>query len=70
MSTETADALGLSRAILCNDSLIQKLKELENIEVTYRGLVEHATKVMKAFFSILKVYKGLKTFIFIPSYNV
>lgn len=59
MSTETADALGLSRAILCNDSLIQKLKELENIENTYRGLVEHATRVMKAFYSVLKIYKGI-----------
>ncbi|XKL64862.1 hypothetical protein PGB90_004948 [Kerria lacca] len=58
MSTETADALGLSRAILCNDSLIQKLKELENIENTYRGLVEHATRVMKAFYSVLKIYKA------------
>ncbi|XP_065201394.1 PRKCA-binding protein isoform X2 [Planococcus citri] len=58
MSTETADALGLSRAILCNDSLVQKLKELENIETTYRGLVEHATRVMKAFYAILKVYKA------------
>lgn len=58
MSTETADALGLSRAILCNDSLVQKLKDLENIEITYRGLVDHATRVMKAFYAILKVYKG------------
>lgn len=58
MSTETADALGLSRAILCNDSLVQKLKDLENIEITYRGLVDHATRVMKAFYAILKVYKA------------
>jgi 2,4-dienoyl-CoA reductase-like NADH-dependent reductase (Old Yellow Enzyme family) len=59
MSTETADALGLSRAILCNDALVQKMKELENIETTYRGLVDHATRVMKSFYALLKVYKGV-----------
>ena len=59
MSTETADALGLSRAILCNDALVQKMKELENIETTYRGLVDHATRVMKSFYALLKVHKGI-----------
>ena len=33
MSSSTADALGLSRAILCNDSLIKKLEELERTEM-------------------------------------
>ena len=29
LDASTADALGISRAILCNDSLIKKLKSLE-----------------------------------------
>lgn len=68
MSTETADALGLSRAILCNDSLIQKLKDLENIECNYRGLVQHAARVMKAFYSLLNTYKGNFQYIYILFY--
>jgi hypothetical protein len=59
MSTATADALGLSRAILCNDSLVKKLEELEQTEMMYRGLVEHAKRVLKAFFDLLQVYKGI-----------
>ncbi|KAK9694451.1 Arfaptin-like domain [Popillia japonica] len=39
MSSSTADALGLSRAILCNDTLVKKLQELQDTEVMYRGLV-------------------------------
>lgn len=37
MSTATADALGLSRAILCNDGLIKKLDELERTSDLYKG---------------------------------
>lgn len=58
MSSATADALGLSRAILCNDTLVKKLEELEQTEMMYRGLVEHAKRVLKAFFDLLQVYKG------------
>ena len=58
MSTATADALGLSRAILCNDTLVKKLEELEQTEMMYCGLVEHAKRVLKAFFDLLQVYKG------------
>jgi hypothetical protein len=29
------------RAILCNDSLVKKLNELERTEDMYRGLVDH-----------------------------
>lgn len=36
MSSSTADALGLSRAILCNDSLVKKLDELERTETMYK----------------------------------
>ncbi|XP_059479077.1 PRKCA-binding protein-like isoform X3 [Neocloeon triangulifer] len=58
MSTATADALGLSRAILCNDSLVKKLQELEGTEGTYRGLVEHSQRVLRANFELLQVYKA------------
>uniref|UniRef100_A0A0A9WUN8 PRKCA-binding protein n=2 Tax=Lygus hesperus TaxID=30085 RepID=A0A0A9WUN8_LYGHE len=58
MSTSTADALGLSRAILCNDTLVKKLQELDSTETMYRGLVDHSKRVMKAFYGLLQVYKA------------
>ncbi|KAK3926146.1 PRKCA-binding protein [Frankliniella fusca] len=58
MSATTADALGLSRAILCNDALVRKLDELKSIETEYRGMVEHAKRVLKAYFELLQVYKA------------
>ncbi|XP_014284799.1 PRKCA-binding protein isoform X2 [Halyomorpha halys] len=58
MSTSTADALGLSRAILCNDSLVKKLQELEATEAMYTGLVDHSKRVLKAFYGLLQVYKA------------
>lgn len=33
----TADALGLSRAILCNDVLVKRLQDLERTGQVYRG---------------------------------
>lgn len=44
MSSSTADTLGLSRAILCNDSLVKRLQELERTETMYKGLVDHARR--------------------------
>ncbi|KAI1297178.1 PRKCA-binding protein [Halotydeus destructor] len=58
MSSSTADALGLSRAILCNDSLVKKLDELETIECVYRGLVEHVRHMLKSFIEMCHVYKA------------
>jgi len=55
MSSRTADALGLSRAILCNDSLVKRLQELEGTEVMYRGLVDHCKRVLKAYFNVFQV---------------
>merc|ERR1719186_2583865 len=46
MHSSTADALGLSRAILCNDSLIKKMDELQRTEDMYRGLVDHTRRVL------------------------
>lgn len=58
MSTATADALGLSRAILCNDVLVKKLEGLEATETMYRMLIDHTGKLLNAFFLLLKQYKG------------
>ena len=55
----TADALGLSRAILCNDTLVQRLAALEKTENLYKGLVTHAKSVLHAFFDLFQIYKGI-----------
>uniref|UniRef100_S4RH95 PRKCA-binding protein n=1 Tax=Petromyzon marinus TaxID=7757 RepID=S4RH95_PETMA len=52
MSSSTADALGLSRAILCNDGLVKKLDELERTAELYKGLMEHTKRLLKAFFEL------------------
>ncbi len=59
MSSQTADALGLSRAILCNDSLVKKLDELERTELMYKGLVDHTKRVLRGYFDLLMVCKGM-----------
>ena len=58
MSSSTADALGLSRAILCNDSLVKKLEELERTEMMYKGLVLHTKAVLRGYFDLLMICKG------------
>lgn len=58
MSSSTADTLGLSRAILCNDSLVKRLQELEDTETMYRGLVEHAKRMLKSYFDVLQTYQS------------
>ncbi|XP_058815526.1 PRKCA-binding protein isoform X2 [Topomyia yanbarensis] len=58
MSSGTADTLGLSRAILCNDSLVKRLQELERTEAMYKGLVEHAKRMLKAHFDVLQTYQA------------
>uniref|UniRef100_A0A182JZU0 PRKCA-binding protein n=1 Tax=Anopheles christyi TaxID=43041 RepID=A0A182JZU0_9DIPT len=58
MSSSTADTLGLSRAILCNDSLVKRLQELERTETMYKGLVEHARRMLKAHFDVLQTYQA------------
>lgn len=61
MSSKTADALGLSRAILCNDSLVKRLKELEGTELMYRGLVDHCKRVLKAYFNVFQAMHSFGT---------
>lgn len=58
MGSATADALGLSRAILCNDALVQRLMALQRTENLYRGLVAHAKSTLHAFFDLTQIYKG------------
>jgi len=58
MGSTTADALGLSRAILCNDALVQRLMMLKRTENFYRGLVMHAKITLHAFFDLTQIYKG------------
>ncbi|KAG5321498.1 PICK1 protein, partial [Acromyrmex heyeri] len=57
MGSTTADALGLSRAILCNDALVQRLMMLKRTENFYRGLVTHAKATLHAFFDLIQIYK-------------
>lgn len=52
MSSSTADALGLSRAILCNDSLVKKLAELERTADMYKGMVDHTKEIIKCFLEL------------------
>ena len=61
MSAKTADALGLSRAILCNDSLVKRLQELEGTEVMYRGLVDYCKRVLKAYFNVFQAMSAFGT---------
>ena len=59
MAAETADALGLSRAVLCNDSLVKKLNELEQHTTIYKGLVAHAQRFLRNFYDLAHVHKLL-----------
>ncbi len=58
MSSATADTLGLSRAILCNDSLLKRLQDLKRTETMYRGLVEHTRRLLRCYYDLCQVYKG------------
>ena len=61
MSSSTADALGLSRAILCNDSLLKRLEDLKRCEGMYRGLVE-VQRVYHYFFFLPLTRNGCRYF--------
>ncbi|XP_033119274.1 PRKCA-binding protein-like isoform X2 [Anneissia japonica] len=58
LSSSTADALGLSRAILCNDLLVKKLEELERTHNMYKGLMEHAKRLLRAFYDMSQTHKA------------
>lgn len=58
MSTTTADALGLSRAILCNDSLVKKLDELDRTSNLYQGLMDHTKSLLRSIFELSVTHKA------------
>ncbi|KAL3275108.1 hypothetical protein HHI36_019879 [Cryptolaemus montrouzieri] len=59
MSSSTADALGLSRAILCNDTLVKKMQELQDTEMMYKGLVERSKRVIVAHLELSQTIKAI-----------
>lgn len=59
MSSATADSLGMSRAILVNDNLVRRFQQLDDMEQTYRSLVEHTERVLRAFFALIQCFKGM-----------
>ncbi|XP_045464412.1 PRKCA-binding protein isoform X2 [Harmonia axyridis] len=59
MSSSTADALGLSRAILCNDTLVKKMQELQDTELMYKGLVEHCKGLIVAHLELSQTIKAI-----------
>ncbi|XP_044765638.1 PRKCA-binding protein isoform X2 [Coccinella septempunctata] len=59
MSSSTADALGLSRAILCNDTLVKKMQELQDTELMYKGLVEHCKGLIVAHLELSQTMKAI-----------
>lgn len=59
MSATTADSLGMSRAILVNDSLVKRLQQLDDMEQSYRHLVDHTERVLRAFYGLTQCFKGI-----------
>lgn len=58
ISSSTADAFGLSRAILCNDNLVKRMDELERNEVMYSEIRERTRNTFKAFYDLNRVYRA------------
>lgn len=58
LNSNTADALGLSRAILCNDGLVKKLDELERTADMYGGMIEQTRKLLRAFFDLSQSHRA------------
>ena len=59
MGSSTADTLGLSRAILCNDSLIKKLRELDRNEMVYKNLMDFGNSMAKGYAEFMKCLKEM-----------
>lgn len=59
MNSDTADALGLSRAILCNDLLLKKLNRLENSGNLYKKLIRHLTALLNSYYRVARSQKGI-----------
>lgn len=65
MSATTADSLGMSRAILVNDSLVKRLQQLDDMEQSYRHLVDHTERVLRAFYALTQCFKGLTLILYV-----
>nr|CAH8873834.1 unnamed protein product [Trichobilharzia regenti] len=59
MESSTADALGLSRAILVNDGMVKKLEELNKTSNAFSGMVNHAKNLLRAIYELSRVYAVL-----------
>lgn len=57
MTSDTADAFGLSRAILCNDLLVNKLSRLEQTSGLYKKLIQHIGAFLSAQYRVAKSQK-------------
>ncbi|XP_063720053.1 PRKCA-binding protein-like [Symsagittifera roscoffensis] len=57
MSSSTADALGLSRAILCNDGLIKKMQEMEKIAAIYRGMMNNTRGLLWGYLRMAQAHR-------------
>ncbi|EFO27248.1 hypothetical protein LOAG_01230 [Loa loa] len=57
ITSETADALGLSRAILCNDPLLQKLNRLEQCSQLYKKLIKYLSALLNSHYHIARTQK-------------
>ncbi|KAH0616903.1 hypothetical protein JD844_028360 [Phrynosoma platyrhinos] len=71
MSSGTADALGLSRAILCNDGLVKRLEELERTAELYKafgdvfsviGVREPQPTASEAFVKFADAHRSIEKF--------
>lgn len=59
MSSGTADKLGLTRAVLCNDDLSKKLEEFERNAKFYKELIVRSHYLLVDFSHMSGVYKGM-----------
>ncbi|VDK80784.1 unnamed protein product [Litomosoides sigmodontis] len=62
IASETADALGLSRAILCNDPLLQKLNRLERCSQFYKKLIKHLSALLNSHYHVGRTQKEFGDF--------
>lgn len=65
MDDKTADALGLSRAILCNDLLAQLMDKLEINSQFYKSLIKKCRDIAKNYQQVALAQDG--TFIFLSN---
>lgn len=64
MDSKTADAMGLSRAILCNDLLSRLMDKLELNSQFYKELIKKTQEISKNYFHMSEAQNGklLKSF--------